>query len=431
MNKSIRLTWAKSAFAAVVMILSLASCSSDGDEPEMNPADALARYESIVKLMYYADGTPRYTPTETENIYVAVAHTYEGAQSFCNEIAGGNWDGTNTTLDLGEYGTVKVSAPDREMAAMGVYNEISVNLKGYTAFTLKIFDSERADDDNGYTGMGKDYYTVDDNLKAGGKPLAPEDSKLGDVMWSDGNVYEVGYKPTDEDLVPVGIVVYKYWGDDDPHIPLMAKRYGWTHGFVMALKNASTDSKWRNSPTPVMQFYPQDIASAYGTYPNFHDGLLIQMKVYFEEGLRDFPAFQAVYEFRPRLNCPPYSNYPSYSRKPTSGWYIPSIGEWLEVCSDNGLINCISRSTLFSTRDKWKWIDYDGENRSIEEINQIFIRTGLASGRYDFLSSDYHWSATDYSSDMAYAVIFKDSYMYVGYMHKKRDDSCTRAFLAF
>lgn len=419
MNKSIRLTWAKSAFVAVVMILSLASCSSDGDEPEVNPADALAQYESIVKLMYYADGTPRYTPTDFENIYVAVAHSSEGAQSFCNEIAGGNWSGTNTTIDLGEYGTVKVSAPDREMVARGIYNEITLNLKDYTAFTLKIFDSERINDDNGFSFVYEYFCRVDDDLKTGGKPLAPEDSELGDVMWSDGNIYKVGYAPVNESLEPVGIVVYKH-GDDDSRIPQTAKSAGFTHGYVMALRCASGGIQWRTTDQALIPDYPEGITQAYNNPEKYNDGLAVLAKVR-ETGIGSFPAFEAAVTHTPNMSA----------TGKASSWYIPSLGEWMVVCGDRGLINCVESRWFEFLSSTHHDTSYHGRNETLADINKMFVNTGLASSKYDQIREDWYWASTELDKHLAYALAFYRSRLIIDGMWRSVSDYGVRPFLAF
>lgn len=136
-----------------VMVSAFSSCSDD-DEPEAADNTAKVQYENIVNMVYDTDGLPRYTPSNHDGIYLAVAADDEVSHHYVEKVIGKNWDGKQTTIDLGEYGTVKLNGNNPELTAEGIYDEFTVNVKDYTPFTLKIFDKARANDDNGYTSGG-------------------------------------------------------------------------------------------------------------------------------------------------------------------------------------------------------------------------------------------------------------------------------------
>ena len=137
-----------------VIVAAFNACSSD-DEPEVSAADVKAQYENVVSVLYDADSKlPRFTPTLTEGIYVASAEDSSVSHRFIEKVIGESWDGQTTDFFLGEYGSLRLIGGNADMEAEGIYNEIIVNIKGYTPFTLRIIDTERANEDNGYTGTG-------------------------------------------------------------------------------------------------------------------------------------------------------------------------------------------------------------------------------------------------------------------------------------
>lgn len=140
---------------AAAMIVAT-SCSKD-DEPGAPTYDGVSIYLNAIETLYNSDGDPAFTPTTTDGIYVAVASTPQVARDYLSRLIGNNdWDGKNVTIPLGENGesgSLKIISQNLEA---GIYDEVIVNIKGYTPFTLHIIDEERAKDDNGngYIGEG-------------------------------------------------------------------------------------------------------------------------------------------------------------------------------------------------------------------------------------------------------------------------------------
>lgn len=137
-----------------VMAVAFAACSKD-DEPGKNTTDGVSDYINALQMLYYSDGElegePRFTPTDTEGIYVAVAKTQDDCYAWVSRLIGSKWDGKSTTVAFDEKSKVQIigTADENE----GIYAGLIVNFPGYTPFTLQIVTPEKAaNSDNGYGG---------------------------------------------------------------------------------------------------------------------------------------------------------------------------------------------------------------------------------------------------------------------------------------
>lgn len=133
------------------------SCSSD-DEPGDN--EFVYNGETIlnnaIAKLYKADGEPAYTATNTIDIYVASASSYDVSYKYiCNLLGNPNWDGKDVTVKLGKNGqdgTLKIVGQSDSQLQQGIYNKIIVNVNGYTPYTLEIITEQQAE--NGHSGGG-------------------------------------------------------------------------------------------------------------------------------------------------------------------------------------------------------------------------------------------------------------------------------------
>lgn len=141
-------------FFFLISVVAFAGCS-DNDEPEIPDAQAKQIYETVVSKMYNQQTkTPVFTASNVEDVYMAVAEDAAKSQAFCEKIICGAWNGKDTYINLGAYGSVKVFETNESLSTDGIYNKMYVNVKDYEPFTLLIFDRERANGDNGYSGGG-------------------------------------------------------------------------------------------------------------------------------------------------------------------------------------------------------------------------------------------------------------------------------------
>lgn len=152
----------KFLFLALTMAI-FTGCSNNDDEPENTDMQMKQQYEAIVSRVYQPNSIePIFTASQSEGIYLAVANSEEISRRFCSFVISSDWDGTNTTISLGDYGSVRLFSADADSQSQGIYHQILVNVKDHRRFTLKIFDKDRINDDNGYTGTGVAITNVED-----------------------------------------------------------------------------------------------------------------------------------------------------------------------------------------------------------------------------------------------------------------------------
>ena len=182
--------------------------------------------------------------------------------------------------------------------------------------------------------------------------------KIGDYFYSDGTFsHALTYKKQ-----CVGIVFSLETTKEE-------KERGWTHGYIIALSDAQDGACFSWGPVDI------DLPSPHTTYYGYEfagardfDGYLYSNSKYTKNSA--YGAFEAA------------RNYPVLLPDgKTSGWYLPSIGQWKE-CLEN----------LY----KLTWGDWIGIEQKLL-ADQI---GGLS------LSNDTYWSSTESGSSNAWGIIF-------------------------
>ena len=171
--------------------------------------------------------------------------------------------------------------------------------------------------------------TVPSEIDPNTKPDPFATTAVGDYMLKDGTTIKPdALKPAQQQDV-IGIVAYMYKTENNARLrdgvknALNAKGVTAPHGLVMALKNASTSAKWRTSHA---QF--GELKSTWkDSYATGADGYTLTTNVWNANKLDEFPAFKATKEFGNKVKAPVN----------TTGWYIPSAGEWIDILGDKGL----------------------------------------------------------------------------------------------
>ena len=221
--------------------------------------------------------------------------------------------------------------------------------------------------------------------------------KIGDIFYSDGS-----YSSTlVASKTPVAIVFNTTTSAAD-------KAKGFMHGYAMALKNASTSSTWGPINTT-----PTGAASTTLNITDY-DGLTYTGKI----NSSTYPAaYAAATTFKSTVPNP----------NGTSGWYLPSIGQWYLIC-----INLGGMSTSFTDYRTSGYLYWAGQSTACASaLNIIMNKAG--SGKYDtFAATDqYYWCSSEYDVSSVYNARFTSS----GYMHlygnNKGDGYYVRAVLAF
>ncbi len=183
---------------------------------------------------------------------------------------------------------------------------------------------------------------------------------------------------------------------------------GYTHGYALALTDVSGFPAWGPYPgdaglTKVTTFagYYNDITAGY--YGTFTKG--------YNKSNGSYPAWQSANNYN--VNVSGFTN---------SGWYLPSIGQWWDVCANLGKVNLVSQQSSSSSSDYL----YNGSTATTNVNNAITAAGGTA-----LTPNYYYWSASEYNNTNAAIVLFYISYVTLSYDIKNYTSFYVRAVLAF
>jgi len=249
--------------------------------------------------------------------------------------------------------------------------------------------------------------TASRTLKVPALPL------VGDIYYSDGS-WSSTY---DANKTPIGVVV-------STNPDYCEKDQGYGHGLVMALKNASTGI------TDTYQWKKTRDASGVLTYKN-------SLKKMYEDvsgksntdaigTTKDtYPAFQAIGSYKPAVPAAPAG---------TSGWFLPSMGQWWDVLEKvtayNNTSLGISSKHIENSEDLYFTT---GEGTiAVSALNNVLSKNSLSPTLYDsFAAGMLFWTSSEYSASSACYLKFNaGGNLVLGYL-RKTDPSCVRPFLAF
>ncbi|MDN5554776.1 DUF4906 domain-containing protein [Prevotella sp.] len=178
---------------------------------------------------------------------------------------------------------------------------------------------------------------------------------------------------------------------------------GYTHGYVLALKDVSTSTcayQSSNSDaglTKVQNFtaYYNDInAGYYGTFA-----------LHYDNSNATYPAWQAAYNYIAKDKNGINVALPSG----TSGWYLPSAGQWWDICANLGKVDLTGMQNSSSGIGNV----YSGST-AIANVNNAIS----AAGGTPLITNNYYCSASEYDSTDAVYVGFSSSGMMMGHTYK-------------
>ena len=223
---------------------------------------------------------------------------------------------------------------------------------------------------------------------------------IGDYYYSDGTF---GTSKVPSGATVIGVVF-------STRMSIEEQNAGYTHGYVMALKDANSGGTctWgpnTNTPLPdkVTQtaFY-NDLSSGYvGTYTNsIYTGGMANST---------YPAFNVA------------KNYALAYPISSTGWYLPSMGQWWDVIANLGGVDM---STYQNSLLNASW--NVGDNTTSNKINGYFTAVGGTALNV----SDLYWAALECSTNYAGYVQISSSNVFMG-AYNKSDPHPVRAILAF
>ena len=187
------------------------------------------------------------------------------------------------------------------------------------AFSLNVGDREIKFNDYDKTLERNNKYTINRTIK-----FQPQ---LGDPYWSDGLYGR--FQHADPNARIVGIIVYVNHNYDDPDKAaiddaITEKAAGYGHGLVMALKNAVEGVKWSESTTDREQCTETLITKPAQTIAATN-----------LSGLKNTNAILT----KPEGAVSAASKAKAYNvsvPESTTGWFLPSIGQWIYTISTDG-----------------------------------------------------------------------------------------------
>src|SRR5574344_229547 len=228
-------------------------------------------------------------------------------------------------------------------------------------------------------------------------PLAIRELKetvnIGDYLFSDGMWGTLADNPG---KTPVAVIFSTTTSTAD-------QAHGWKHGYAMALKNVSS-TKWKWGPLGT---------NPTGSWITTDDAAIAD-----KDGLT----------YTPHINSSTYpAGYAAATTAPssTSGWYLPSIGQWFDIFVNLGRMN----ATVYSTTG-YDIYWFGQAATCVKNLNSYL--TCLTSGTFTtFGTSDYYWSSSEYRiTDNAYSAYFASGNVRLDYCNKT-NNYLVRGVLAF
>ena len=249
----------------------------------------------------------------------------------------------------------------------------------------------------------------------------------GDFMLKDGTTVKPdALKPEQQNDV-IGIVAYMYKTESNARLrngvkeALKEKGVAAPHGLVMALKNAADGNKvqCRTENIAVETSFPSSFKDMYDKGVDGYT-LTKRIKDQFGSSLDKFPAFKAALEY----------TAPTFNE--STGWYLPSESEWLDMLADNGL-KVFPDGKLAEAKAK----DDSGNisfgiiaQKVADNLKAKFEKVGTSNFDAFALSKGY-WSSSEKSSEDAYYVYFHvDGFFNFNYNERTRT-YYVRPILAF
>ncbi len=201
---------------------------------------------------------------------------------------------------------------------------------------------------------------------------------IGDYYYSDGTWGTIA-EHSNSTASPIGVIFSNSTSTID-------KGHKWTHGYAMALRNASISTTWgpygTDTPIPNVSSW-EDIIKAKDGYS---DTQLIKNAYGISQN--SYPAFYFA--------CSYNETVPTNS----SGWYLPSIGLWYEIAINLGGIPPI----YTNWRDAEPgWLGYS--ESCANSLNKYLNIQGISTDMFPN-NNDWYWSTTEYTSQCVYRAYF-------------------------
>jgi uncharacterized protein (TIGR02145 family) len=221
-------------------------------------------------------------------------------------------------------------------------------------------------------------------------------ANVGDYLYSDGTT-----GTTKAGKTIVGIVFSN-------EISTAEYSKGYTHGYALALQDVSTSEIAYKAEKSDAGLTKVQTFSAY--YNDINAGYYGTFTLHYDKSNATYPAWQAANNYN--VNVSGFTN---------SGWYLPSMGQWWDVCANLDKVDLTSKQIGTTNSGKI----YTGSTATTNVKNAIKAAGGTALN-----TNNYYWSASEYNSNNAVRVNFNSSSVKVS-RNGKTGTGYVRAVLAF
>lgn len=210
-------------------------------------------------------------------------------------------------------------------------------------------------------------YTITINGSGGSGVVDPRVTYALDVAAAIGNYYYsdgtwgTSASPTGKTVI--GIIFSTTTSSKD-------QTKGWTNGYALALKNATTASAWGTSGTDTSLANIQN-STSWTVLSNDKDGYTETQTIKSTYSLSDYPAFNAAL------------NYSVTAPSNSSKWYLPSCGQWYDIFVNLGGMNTTPTAFGNYSANQVSWLRWqmsdDGSSNDYGAIAATNINKHLST----------------------------------------------------
>lgn len=268
-----------------------------------------------------------------------------------------------------------------------------------------------------FTATAADGVTMQETVKLTiNEVQVPHDytkAEVGDIMLKDGKCLTPGNFLSEYQMDnAIGVVVLRYYSQNRVGASVREKLGRDARGLVMAPNDAGLPVAWSLKWNEVID--PNRYLGR--AYRNSYDGYYLTNVVLSAE---KYPAFQQVKGYRQDHETPSM----------TTEWYMPSIGEWGDLLSENGIggNKWVSDELLNIEGDESYASIKDDQNTVYNNLNNAFKEFRNAD---EFEMGNIYSSSSDADGQLYYYVYFPSKRI-IFYCRSKKYETTVRCVLAF
>jgi hypothetical protein len=216
-------------------------------------------------------------------------------------------------------------------------------------------------------------------------PFLPHPN-VGEYLFADGTW---GTLAANSGKTPIAVIFSATPSNTD-------KAKGWVHGYAMALQNSSTSAIWGSNTvnTPM-----SDVTTASGLMSD-------------KDGYSETQLINTTYKPLSSSNYPAFYyalNYSVTAPSGTSGWYLPSCGQWYDIVINLGKVTpttpTMTASGTTSCFLRWYEGDATGTGNNYWSIFQtnidkfLNVIVGTPVDLFTSATATEYWSSTEYTTN--------------------------------